>query len=128
MDTIDVTTRYSALNISTNAHTNKDTTIQLANAYVESVNILWMPGHALLTGVQIKYAGNVLLPWDAVGSSLFGDNERREFAIGMYLPGIITVHTSNGDNLAHGHIVEFKWHTYVAPVVGVGAQPTLIVA
>lgn len=113
MDTIDLATKHSAVSISTAAkQLSKLTTITLPQAWVEAVTILFAPGHVLLTGVRLKYAGNVILPYNGVGSFIFGDNERLAFDIGMYMPGLITIETTNTDTVGHAHIVTFRWHTW----------------
>lgn len=128
MDTIDVATRYSSVSINAPAKTaSTSSIITLANAVVESCEIVYAPGHVWLIGVRLLYAGVVVLPWNGVGSYIFGDNERLERDIGMYMPGPITVNVSNTDALAHGVIVIFKWHTYMPPVLATPPSQSLIV-
>lgn len=129
MDTIDAATRFSQVTINTPKATgNLNTTIRLPNAWVEAVTILFAPGHAVLTGVRLQYAGNTILPWDGVGTYIVGDNERLEFPIGMYLPGTITIGTHNADSLPHGHIVTFRWRTWNESAALTNAPLPLVVA
>lgn len=128
MDTIDVTTRYSVADITTPKATNTQSTIiRLAEAWVETVDILFAPGHAALTGVRLVYGGNIVLPWDGVGAFIAGDNERLRFVMGMYMPGPITIVTHNNDTLPHRHLVTFGWHTYTDAGVGPLAPVPLVV-
>lgn len=129
MDTIDPAAKHSQVNINTLKNVaNLNTTIQLPNAWVDSVSILFAPGHAALTGVRLQYAGNTILPWEGIGGYILGDNERLNFDVGMYLPGVITIGTRNTDSLAHGHTVIFHWHTWKSGADVTNAPLPLVVA
>lgn len=128
MRTIDAATRHTQVGITTAKSTgNFNTTVQLANAYVDAVSILFAPGHAVLTGVRIQYGGNTILPWDGVGGYIVGDNERLSFDVGMYMPGVITIGTHNGDTISHGHFVTFHWHTWAPDAITPAAQIPLVI-
>lgn len=128
MDTIDVTTRYTSVSINVAAKAvAASQNVQLANAIVESVEIVYAPGHSWLVGVALKVAGVTILPWNGVGSFIFGNNERLEREVGMYIPGPIAIVTNNTDTIAHGVIVIFKWHTYTPQaVVPLPAVPVIV--
>lgn len=128
MDTIDVTARYSEVVITTPAKTAvQNTTISLANAYVDALTVLFPVGHAALTGFRLQYAGNSLIPWNGVGTWIVGDGERIPFIVGMYMPGVITLGSKNDDTIAHTLFVTVQWHTYTeaAPMTALSV-PTVL--
>lgn len=108
MDTIDVSAKYLVTNITRAAKATGNTVVQLGNRIAESVNLLFAPGHVGLTGVQIQYAGNTLLPFNQGALFVYGDNERLDYELGMYLPGPVTIRTTNTDTVPHSFQITFK--------------------
>lgn len=74
---------------------------------VRAVNMLFAAGQAALTGVAIANAGIQLLPWNQPGAFIFGDSERLDFALGLFLVGPITVRTINNDFFLH--MLQLTW-------------------
>lgn len=108
METIDVAVKYVTSTITTNKNTNTlNTVIDLGDRILQTVEILFAPGHVALTGVRLLMGGTAILPWNQPTSFIFGDNERLTFKLGIYVPGPITIVTHNADSVAHMHQITF---------------------
>lgn len=110
MDTIDVSSKFQVVDITTAKNTNAlNTVFNAGNRFIKAVSILFAPGHVGLTGVRLTYAGVVVLPWNQPTGFIVGDSERLDFAMGLYAPGPLTITTHNGDAQAsHRHLLTFE--------------------
>lgn len=105
----DVTARYVELSVSTNKSTAlKTTTWNLGNFILEELSVLWAPGHVALTGIRILLQGTAILPWNQPSVFIVGDNERRDYEVGLTLIHPLTVQTQNNDKFVHTHILVAK--------------------
>lgn len=101
---------YNEQQVSTPANTNdKSTTVNLGLVVLQSVQILWAPGHNALTGVRLTLDNVQILPWNQSGVFIFDSATRREFSIGMLLQHPIIVHTHNADSIVHTHFLTFVY-------------------
>jgi hypothetical protein len=108
MDTIDVQIKHVTATIQTLKNTNiKSTNIDLGDRIIQSVDILFAPGHVALTGVRLMLNDVAILPWNQPTQFIFGDNERLAFQLGIYVPGILTIQTHNSDTVTHMHQITF---------------------
>lgn len=113
MDTIDPQWKHTVTNIAVPRSTNsQSTTVRLGDAWLESVDIFWLPGHVGLTGIRIQYGGDAIVPWNQLTQFIVGDNQDKTFQVGMYVPGPITVVTQNTDTFAHSFRLTWKWQEY----------------
>lgn len=108
MDTLDVAFKYVTTTITRPAKTTVSQNVSLGNRIVVAVNVLFAPGHVGLTGVAVQYGGLQILPYGQVGSFIYGDSERLDFDIGMYMPGPVTIRTTNADSAAHTFQLTWK--------------------
>lgn len=131
MGPIDVTTKYPTFDITTARNTNAlNTVVTLGDFIVKSVDILFAPGHVGLTGVRLVYAGTTILPWNQPTKFVVGDSERLHYALGIYMPGPLTIVTHNGDGQAsHRHILTFECNERPTPglIIPDAPLPQLIV-
>lgn len=129
MDAITPDWQYQLVSVTVPARTNSATTaLTLRNGWLDSVSILFAPGHNGLTGVRLFYNGNVILPWDGVGTYIIGSAERLNFDVGMYVPAPITIDRHNADNVQHQHVITFRWKPYQQIKSGIAPAdfPTVI--
>lgn len=102
------TVKHQTTTITTPARTSGVTTVNLgASRLVRAVTVFFAPGHVGLTGVAIANAGIQLVPWQQPGTYLYGDSERIEVPMGLFLVGPITVQTINADT--YPHTVQLTW-------------------
>jgi hypothetical protein len=128
MDSIDPATKFSVVGLSLAAkQVGKTAAITLPNAWLENIEIFFAPGVVALVNAWVSYAGNTVLPWDGIGGSVVGDNERLQYPMGMYMPGPITVHGTNNGVNAHQIYFTFRWHTYVDDTTVTPLQTTPLV-
>jgi hypothetical protein len=115
MQTIDVATRHTVVNVAVPASTaDAVTTITLPNGWLESVIVLWPPGANALVGMRLVYNGAQIVPWPLSAAATFavGSGERLVLPVDMYTPAPIQVHNTNTDLLTHTIYQTFVWHTY----------------
>lgn len=112
MDSIDATTKYLTLTISTPAHTaSKTTAFDLSSQgekILDALEILFAPGHAALTGVRVSYNGVVILPWNQNSAFILGNDERLIFDVGIYVAKPLSIVTTNTDAFPHVHVLTAK--------------------
>lgn len=111
------TVKHQTTTITTPARTSGVTTVDLGSRrLVRAVSVFFAPGHVGLTGVAITNAGIQLVPWQQPGTYLYGDSERIEVSMGLFLVGPITVKTINADTYPHTVQLTWKLDEVAAPV------------
>lgn len=111
------TVKHQTSTITTPARSSGTTIVDLgARRLVVACTVFFAPGHVGLTGVAISNAGIQLVPWQQPGQYVYGDSERLEFPMGLFLVGPITVATINADTYPHTVQLTWKLDDQAAPV------------
>lgn len=95
------------------------TQVQLENAFLVDIEIFIPPGHAGLTGINIRQSGQQILPFANL-SWIIADNYSRIFPVNVEIGSrSISVRTYNTDVFVHAFYVRF----HIQDLTKGGGQP-----
>lgn len=101
-------TYYNEQAVTTPANTaDASLSVNLGLVVLQTITVLWPPGHNALTGFRFTLDGVQIVPWNQSGTFIFDSNERRDFDVGMLLDHPVVIHSHNSDKIAHTNFVTF---------------------
>lgn len=77
------------------------TSLDLGRVHIERVEVVVPTGHAGLTGVQLRYAGEVIVPWASGDDWIVSNGETIDFAVGFDVTSALQLRAYNTDVFEH---------------------------
>lgn len=114
-----VGTRYSTLRPTAPAGTlataPASASITVGNVILAAIEIVIPRGHNGLTGVQVLYAGQRILPFGDAADFFSGDDDDDEYPVDIEVSSPIVVKTYNVDIYEHVWLLRFKVIDFATP-------------
>lgn len=105
-------TRYIDATVDTPAQTlqaaPQNTTIVLGTVVLLEAHLIIPPGHAGLTGWQLRLANQQVVPYGPEGSFIVGDDDKIDFIFERIVGLGLVVRTYNLGQYSHSHLCRMK--------------------
>lgn len=124
-------TRYIDATVTTPAGTAiaapQSTTILLGQLILLEAHLVIPPGHVGLTGWQLAFANQQVIPYGPAGAFVLGDDDKLDFTFERAVGNGLVVRTYNLGQYPHAHLCRMKVTDFdvtapaVAPAVAIAA-------